>query len=603
MRRLLTVFALLVLASCSERNGVRAGIKPFAEQEILAETIDGLLVDRGIATRPPYRCRDTFDCARALQEGRVDFIVEYTGTALHFLGEEIPEATDERQLFAAMNRLYEPIGAEWIGPLGFDNGYVWLVESRRAHAESLTRISDLRAIEDLEVASPPEYLRRPRDGLQATAGRYGLDLAPEPLVMPEPLDRYAALRDGKADVAIGYATDGNLAAYGVATLEDDLEFFPQYAAAIVARDAVLAETPGLEDTLLLLTRRIDKDTMRGMNHAVVIDGDGVQSVAHDFLHASGLVTEESAHHRRAPVRLALRDGEAKQIYGPAAVAAIRKVFADRPVRVVEARDPWTELADGSVQLAILGADDFFGLDRRGRLVRRRHAEAITVLGRRVVHVLVPKGGGTQLAARIGIEKGDRLTEALLELVDRKPAGRDTARALIDRVGGGELEAAILVAEVGDPQIAEALEAGRLELGSIRDWLGAEAGLELPYLRPSRISETAYPGLVDAVDTFAVQVLLAGAARNDANLNASGPAAALPTAGKPLPRPKLEALAQAVGNTEAPDPVLPSMWTLAARPRAEDDPRGAVETALNVFVLAFLVWLFVVVVAPARPETS
>lgn len=594
---------LLLLAGCAERSGVRVGIKPFTEQEILGEAIAALLSDREISTRPPYRCRDTFDCERALQDGRVDVIIEYTGTALHFLGEEIPKTTDERELLAAMNRLYEPMDAQWIAALGFDNGYVWLVESRRAHAESLTRMSDLLAIKGLKIASPPEYLKRPRDGLQASADRYGFELAAQPLVMPDPLQRYAALRDGRADVAIGYATDGNLAAYGVTTLQDDLSFFPDYAAAIVVRRSALVDTPKLESTLALLSHRIDATTMRAMNHAVLIDGDGVETVAHEFLHDSGLVDAEAAHHRRPPIRLALRDKGTKERYGRTALAAVRSVFADRPVHVLESKDPFAELADGSVPLAILGAEDFFVLGRRGRLVRRHQAEAIAVLGRRVVHVVVPKGGGTQLGAKIGVAKGDRLAEALLALLDRKRTSRKTHAELIGAVAAGELDAAIVVTEVGDPEIAAALAAESLELGNIRDWLGAEAGLQLPYLRPARIPESAYEGYDAGVETFAVQVLLAGAAQSEANLNASGPAAALPASGTPLPRPKLEALAQAVGIDEAPDPAVPSMWTLAAHTSAEDDSPAAIETALNVFVLAFLLWLFVVVVAPPRPETS
>ena len=41
---------------------------------------------------------------------------------------------------------------------------------------------------------------------------------------------YDALHSGNLDVAVGYSTDGRIAAYDLKVLKDDKQFFPPYDA-------------------------------------------------------------------------------------------------------------------------------------------------------------------------------------------------------------------------------------------------------------------------------------------------------------------------------------------------------------------------------------
>ena len=50
---------------------------------------------------------------------------------------------------------------------------------------------------------------------------------------------YDALNNKKLDVALGYSTDGRIAAYDLKVLKDDKRFFPPYDASPVATDALL----------------------------------------------------------------------------------------------------------------------------------------------------------------------------------------------------------------------------------------------------------------------------------------------------------------------------------------------------------------------------
>ena len=65
-------------------------------------------------------------------------MVEYSGTALAFVGGPAPDRQDP---IAQVRRLYEPLGLTWLDPLGFDNGYRLLVLVDRAAALGLLLIS------------------------------------------------------------------------------------------------------------------------------------------------------------------------------------------------------------------------------------------------------------------------------------------------------------------------------------------------------------------------------------------------------------------------------------------------------------------------------
>ena len=90
-------------------------------------------------------------------------------------------------------------------------------------------------------------------------------------------------------------------------------------------------------------------------------------------------------------------------------------------------------------------------------------------------------------------------------------------------------------------------------------------MQLPYLRPARIPAETYAGQGAVVETLGAQVLIAGPSRKLSLATAGGgPAAVFPAQGSPLSADQVETLARATRVPEAPDPALPSAWTLPAR---------------------------------------
>jgi osmoprotectant transport system permease protein len=101
--------------------------------------------------------------------------------------------------------------------------------------------------------------------------------------------KYQALVEGAVDVIDGYATDGQIARFGLTVLEDDRNFFPPYDASALVSRRLAEEEPAAVAALVELSGLIDERAMRELNRRVEVDGEDVAAVAADALRSFGLV--------------------------------------------------------------------------------------------------------------------------------------------------------------------------------------------------------------------------------------------------------------------------------------------------------------------------
>ena len=94
---------------------------------------------------------------------------------------------------------------------------------------------------------------------------------------------YDALHSGNLDVAVGYSTDGRIAAYDLKVLKDDKHFFPPYDASPLATDQLLKEKPELKPIIKKLEGKISTEQMQKLNYQADGKGKEPATVAEDFL--------------------------------------------------------------------------------------------------------------------------------------------------------------------------------------------------------------------------------------------------------------------------------------------------------------------------------
>ena len=599
----LLVVALGLGGCAGPRGPLKVGAKDFEEQLILAHMLADLARGEGMRAIV-VECEDTYGCQQAMREGRVDLMVEYSGTVAVLGGRGAGAEAGADQ-----EALYRDLGLRWLGELGFDNTYEMVVPTARAAALELESIGDLARLEGgVRVATPSVYARRPGDGLFPLLRRYGLRLAEPPMLLDNPGERYEAVLSGRADVAVAYATDGALAGRRLRVLEDPLDFFPPYRAGVIARPEAVADFPRLEKMVAQLRDRVDTATMRGLNARVQLEGQAPAAVAADFLRTAGLLGEGAVERREAQLNLVVHADDRLGIEIGRALRAVRQAFPQHAVQVREVVEPLDELADGRARLAVLGSERFFRPAGEG-MERDRRGEAVAVLGTRMLHLVRREAGAGPLEGRIGIlppgSGSAQVAERILQLAGREAAARAQPRELLQKLASGTLDAVLVLTEVPDPEFAEALARHpELALRPLGEWLRGQREVALPFLKPTRIPATTYPGLAEPLETLGTQVAIAGPGPQPGGAaRVGGPAAALRTAGVPLSRPEVDALVAATEIRELPDPVLPSPWSLGAgaERRAGRAFEQTLDTGLNVAVWAFLGWLLVLLVQPVVRE--
>jgi osmoprotectant transport system permease protein len=136
----------------------------------------------------------------------------------------------------------------------------------------------------LKAGFTPEFMGR-RDGDLGLKSKYGLKIS---TVVINDAVMYKAEYEKQLDVISGYSTDGRLKAYDLVVLRDDKGIFPPYYAAPIVREDALRKFPQLENTLNLLSGRINDSIMTALNYKTDYLHQSPEKVAKDFLVSKGL---------------------------------------------------------------------------------------------------------------------------------------------------------------------------------------------------------------------------------------------------------------------------------------------------------------------------
>ncbi len=268
------------------------GSKDFTEQLILGSMTVQLLESRGYEVQDQTGLGGTTVNREALEAGEIDVYWEYTGTALvNFLGvEEV--ITDVGEAYTKAKEADAANGLVWLDPADFNNTYTLMVTQDTVDA-GISTISDLAAAinespNDWRLCTNAEFYARP-DGFKGVEALYGFQFPENNVIAMDSGLTYQALTEGECEVAMGFATDGRIAAFGFTNLDDDLGFFPNYNPAPVVRQEVVDADPNIGIVLNLLGPTLDTATMTELNKRVDIDEEDVSAVACDHLMTSGLV--------------------------------------------------------------------------------------------------------------------------------------------------------------------------------------------------------------------------------------------------------------------------------------------------------------------------
>jgi osmoprotectant transport system substrate-binding protein len=279
----------------SESVTVRIGSKPFTEQKIL-----GYLAYERLRRIEWVRAVDEIGAGNSLSNweetaaGEQHLYWEYTGTAwLQLPPRHERRITDPKSLFEQVQADANSQRLQLADPAPFSNEYVIVADARWAERTDVSTISDLAAHirnggDTPGVAVNEEFFHR-QDGWRGLASYYEIETAngeptqTEPFIVTSIGLTYELLKQGRVQIASGFATDPQLNRSTVTVLEDDRDYFLPYQPAPTAYAPLIDEHPEVFEILSPVVSALDKSTMRDLNSRVLRDGEHPFAVATQFL--------------------------------------------------------------------------------------------------------------------------------------------------------------------------------------------------------------------------------------------------------------------------------------------------------------------------------
>ncbi|MFD1362458.1 ABC transporter substrate-binding protein [Lentibacillus salinarum] len=291
------VFSLVLSACGGNGDGdkeITIGSKTFTEQYLFAKISTLLLEEEGFDVEETTDLGSTA-LRQALENKQVDLTWDYVGTGLvTYLGED--PMTDPQAAFETLNDIDQSDNEiVWTNLNDVDNTYTLMMREDHAEELGIRTISDLAEHvnenpEDLSIATNAEFYNRD-DGLPGVEVAYDFEFPDANVNEMDTGLTYKALRDEEVDVAVGFATDGRIEAFGFVNLEDDQSFFPSYNAAAAMTTETYEAYPEIEEIFAPLDDLLTSETMRELNYEVDIEERSVDEVAREFLVGNDLIEE------------------------------------------------------------------------------------------------------------------------------------------------------------------------------------------------------------------------------------------------------------------------------------------------------------------------
>jgi len=258
----------------------------FPESEILAELYGQALRARGYPVELVARLGAREVVEPALEQGKVDLVPEYLGTALTFIDDGgLAPSGDPGTTHARLQQAFATRGVSVaaFAPAEDRNGFV--VTGDLARRRGLKRISDLAPLAGrLTFGGPSECPDRPLC-LKGLRDRYGLEFA-RFQAMPSRRVTAGALETGEIDVGMIETTDASLIGQDLVQLEDDRGLQPaENVVPVVRRQVVDRYGQGLVRLLDAVSAQLTTAELRGLNRQVAVDDQPPSGVAAGWLRA------------------------------------------------------------------------------------------------------------------------------------------------------------------------------------------------------------------------------------------------------------------------------------------------------------------------------
>lgn len=263
-------------------SGIVVGSADFSESILLAEIYAGALKAAGVdaSTKTGIGAREVY--LKALEEGSVNVVPEYTGALALYYDQEFAE-TDPDKVYEALKGSL-PDGLVVLEKSAAEDNDSIVVTKETADSKSLSSIEDLQSVAgELTLAAPPEFKSRAQ-GIPGLKKTYGVTFKTfRPLKAGQATVQ--ALKNGQVDAANIFSTDPSIAENDFVVLEDTKKLFGSQNIVPLVRSE---DESKVADALDKVSEKLTTEVVAGLLKQTDIDKKDPKEVAATFLKDNGL---------------------------------------------------------------------------------------------------------------------------------------------------------------------------------------------------------------------------------------------------------------------------------------------------------------------------
>jgi osmoprotectant transport system substrate-binding protein len=263
----------------------------FSESRTLGEIYAQVLERNGYRVRRALGLASREIVEPALEQGVVDLVPEYLGTALAFVAPESRETRlDQAGTYARLRTVLGARGIDLLTPAPAQNQNALAVTRATAQRRGLAKVSDLAPLAgSLVLGGPPECPERPfcLPGFTSTYGLRFKEFQPLDSGGPRTL---AALESEAIDVGVLFTTEATLGDPDpkVVLLEDDRGLQPaENVVPMVRREVVRRHGDAFVTLVDRISAQLETSDLIALNRQVDIDGADPARAAATWRRAHG----------------------------------------------------------------------------------------------------------------------------------------------------------------------------------------------------------------------------------------------------------------------------------------------------------------------------
>jgi len=284
---------ILILAACgksdtnadSDEDAIRISSFDFTESVVLAELYAQAmeLADIDVVRKTKLGSREVVE--PAIEQGVIDMVPEYIGSALTFLdGTADRASTDATVAYGALRDAFASRGVTTLQMSQASNNNAFAVTAPTASRLSLKTTSDLQPhARSMSFGGPAECAER-QFCLLGLQNVYGLEFREFKHLDAAGPQTIGALQGSEVDVALLFTTTPQIDTEHFVVLEDDRKLQPaENVVPIVRTDVLNRHGDRLTNAINRISAQLTTRDLRDLNTAVDVTGTSIHDAASNWL--------------------------------------------------------------------------------------------------------------------------------------------------------------------------------------------------------------------------------------------------------------------------------------------------------------------------------